>query len=718
MRSGVRRWTFVLAVCSLVLPLSCGTGTSTGKSGASNPTLSTGPTTTGGSPVPITITASGASTLPAGGTLQLSASFPLVQWQVNGISGGNPSLGTISSSGLYTAPACAQVSAPMTVTVTAMPTLGSGSAGSTTLTIVPATIAITPSSVTMFAGRTQQFHATLANTSETAVIWFVNDVLGGNGFLGTVSATGLYSAPFPYFVSQTITVRVTAALAANSNIASTAQVAVSPEVAVNVTPATTTVAAGGQRQFLAAVANNSNPAVTWLVNGTSGGDATAGTITATGLYTAPLGGAVSANISAVSQADPYSSGSAIATVLSPHAIAVRSGGGLAEFYRRAGGQTFTPRGNNYVRLGLLTDSFGRTQIDHTTFISAAYNGTNLYDAARAEAALAAMEANGYNFTRIFLNGCCVGGSGNDQGTGLNSAYIANVVGFLNRAKAHHIQVVLTQDWPPSYGGYGSYLGPCWPQFDMNNLQYLSSCGVQANATYFHDLVQALIVQAAPLDTVFSYELRSEYSYDAAYGPLNLTSGAVTAANGKAYDLGDAASRQAMLDEGLVYWVDHVSAPIRQLDPTAMVTIGFFAPQGPNPYRVGDERLIQPWPAVAASSADYVSIHPYPIPAWAGGLDSLDAYVQNFGFVGYQQKQPVVMEEFGAFVNQYDEATAATLLRDWQVAGCAYNIKGWMFWTWDTDPSEQAAPATWPAFGGTGVINSLLAPATRPDPCVP
>jgi hypothetical protein len=464
------------------------------------------------------------------------------------------------------------------------------------------------------------------------------------------------------------------------------------------------LAAGAQQKFTATVSNNANGAVTWLVNNVSGGNSSIGTITNDGTFTARLDGG-DVLITAIAQADGHTAGSANVTVLPPHAIGVRSTASYAEFFDRATGQSFVPRGNAYVRLGYLRDNFGRTQTDHTTFI------VGMYDSARSDAALSAMQSNGYNVTRVFMNGCCVGGIGDPQG-GINGAYVANVIDFLRLAKKHNIKVMLTHDWLPGYGGYGDLFGPCWPQYEMNNLNFLSSCGIAANVKYYDDFVRALVAQRAPLDTVFSFELRSEYTYDAAYAPLTLTAGSITTANGKTYDLGDNASRQTMMDDGLIYFVDQVASAVRIVDPTALVSIGFFAPQEPNPYRSGDERLIKSWPAVAGSTADFVGIHPYPI---LGGL-TLAQYIQNFGFVGYQQKQPVIMEEFGAFQTDYSEQNAAVLTHDWQVQSCVYGIKGWLFWTWDTPGTDQPWPPTWPAFGGTGVINDALAPVNRPDAC--
>mgnify|MGYP003453178110 CR=1 FL=1 len=60
-----------------------------------------------------TITVYSSVNLPVGSTRQLTAYVPLspntVVWRVNGVVGGNSSIGTVSATGLYTAPAAVQV---------------------------------------------------------------------------------------------------------------------------------------------------------------------------------------------------------------------------------------------------------------------------------------------------------------------------------------------------------------------------------------------------------------------------------------------------------------------------------------------------------------------------------------------------------------------------------------------------------------------------------
>jgi hypothetical protein len=479
-----------------------------------------------------------------------------------------------------------------------------------------------------------------------------------------------------------------------------------PLISVSILSSSVTLAAGGTAQFTATVQNSSNQNVTWDVANIPNGNSQVGTITSTGLYTAPgnLSAPASEKITAVAAADTSRSASVTASVLAAHRFGVRLGAPLAEFFDRTTSMAFTPRGNNYIRLATLTDFKGNPYLAHSTFV------VGLYDANRAETALASMQAGGYNMVTIITEGCCQDTIGNPAG-GLNSDYIANLVDFLQRAKAHTIGVVIASQWVPSFGGFIDHYGACYPQFDDINLVFLSSCGVNTTKMYFQDLVQALINASAPMDAIFAYEVWDEFYYYTAKAPLNSTTGTITTANGQTYDMSSSASRQQMMDDGLVYFADQVRASILTLDPTALVTISFFPPEGPNPSRLGDPRIIQVYPAIASSKLDYVDLHPYPIVLNL----TMDQVAQNYGFVGHQEQKPIIMGEFGAFIWAYaNDSDAAAGMKSWQIQSCAYNFKGWLLWTWDTD--EQ--PELWNALSGGGTINKSLAPASRSNPCSP
>jgi hypothetical protein len=87
-------------------------------------------------------------------------------------------------------------------------------------------------------------------------------------------------------------------------------------ITVTVSPSSATVPAGGSITLTATVQNTSNTAVTWLVDGVPGGNSAVGTISASGVYTAPKlppsGGTVP--VSAESQADATKSSTATVTV--------------------------------------------------------------------------------------------------------------------------------------------------------------------------------------------------------------------------------------------------------------------------------------------------------------------------------------------------------------------------------------------------------------------
>jgi hypothetical protein len=91
-------------------------------------------------------------------------------------------------------------------------------------------------------------------------------------------------------------------------------------ITVSVSPRTVSRFPTEQQSFAASVSGTTNGTVSWQVNGVTGGDATAGTIDPTGMYTAP-GVVPSPNnpvmVTAVSQADVTKSGSATVTLKAP-----------------------------------------------------------------------------------------------------------------------------------------------------------------------------------------------------------------------------------------------------------------------------------------------------------------------------------------------------------------------------------------------------------------
>ena len=87
-------------------------------------------------------------------------------------------------------------------------------------------------------------------------------------------------------------------------------------VSVSINPTAATVATGGVQQFSATVSGSSTTSVTWSVDGIAGGNSTVGTVSSSGLYTAPASTGTH-NVTATSVADSTKSASAAVTVIPP-----------------------------------------------------------------------------------------------------------------------------------------------------------------------------------------------------------------------------------------------------------------------------------------------------------------------------------------------------------------------------------------------------------------
>jgi hypothetical protein len=210
--------------------------------------------------------------------------------------------GTITSGGQYTAPSSAG-----TYTVSATSVADPSKSASAVVTVsqpIQVSISVSPTTASLQTGGQQQFTAYVSGTSNTTVTWSASG--------GTVTSGGLYAAP-----NAAGTYTVTAVSAADPTKSASATVTVSAPQPISVTISPTTVAMPQkwQQQFAATVSGSSNTAVSWAV--TQG----TGTITQSGLYTAPQAVATDIVV-ATSQADSTKSASASITVVAPHSVAL------------------------------------------------------------------------------------------------------------------------------------------------------------------------------------------------------------------------------------------------------------------------------------------------------------------------------------------------------------------------------------------------------------
>ena len=200
------------------------------------------------------------------------------------------------------------------------------------------TVSLNQSSMNVAVGGTAQFTATVKGTTNTAVNWSVDGVAGGNATTGTVSASGLYTAP-----AAAGSHKVTATSVAETSASASAAVTVGALGAIS--PTAAFLPPSGTQQFSSSIQGFSNTSITWAVNQVTGGNASFGTITTAGLYTAPTQPGTY-TVTATSAADSSVTASATVTVgtitLSP-ASALLAGSQTQQFTptASAGVTTFT-----------------------------------------------------------------------------------------------------------------------------------------------------------------------------------------------------------------------------------------------------------------------------------------------------------------------------------------------------------------------------------------
>lgn len=280
------------------------------------------------------------NSVPTTGTRQLSVTVTgpvnkAVTWSVNGIVGGNSTVGIVSASGLYSAPAAILANGlPVAVTATSVAdTTAKSTCQMTVRNVIPKPSAVSPNPVPAGA-------FTLIITGNNFIagsgVYLATGVTAGSGVAdgsGQVPASAralitVFNSNLKLTVSGTATsAELTNAFLIISNpgpLAVSAPFPISPKssVAVSISPAAATVALGGTQPFQAAVTGTTTLGVTWKVNGLIGGGPDTGTISTTGLYSAPnaipLAGSVA--IQAVAVADGSTVATATVNLLDPLAV--------------------------------------------------------------------------------------------------------------------------------------------------------------------------------------------------------------------------------------------------------------------------------------------------------------------------------------------------------------------------------------------------------------
>lgn len=387
---------------------------------------------------------------------------------------------------------------------------------------------------------------------------------------------------------------------------------------------------------------------------------------------------------------------------SRHRIAVESVGGEGAFLDTATGARFVPRGMNYNR---FITRYGSAIADDLLT-------TSHYDPVTVSEDLAAMSALGFNTVRILIDTClpasgCAGTG--PSGRSVNPGYLDNLADFLSIAAEHGMVVIVASNTLPDDSWWVNETARLQTdQFESANNEFLNPEAVPIYVDYWRQLVQGLVDRGARTDVVLGYELRQEHHFHIDYAPLSLTSGTVTTANGETYDMASQADKDRMIDEGLVYWADLLRDEIRAIDPTALVTVGFFTPNSPNQVNGPDEtRLVRTSYFLRNAAADFIDLHHYA----GNGVDDSDIW-ENFGIDGVAEK-PLILGEHGAFRHWWpNEAAGAASVMALEVEACRVGFDGFLVWAWRGDLSEDLYWAT----DGDGEVAAVVAPVNRPDPC--
>lgn len=395
-------------------------------------------------------------------------------------------------------------------------------------------------------------------------------------------------------------------------------------------------------------------------------------------------------------------------------------------YDSATGATFRPRGANYIRLATAEKSHGAY---HSTF------EPGHYDPADAQAVLDGMQkASGYDTVRVFVDsgdGFYDHGliTGTDQPDGLDQAYLDNFADFVRRATEHGIYVLPTLEAFPLNPHYVDIInrvdgGAPNPAIAGNNQWYMDAGFIEAKKEYLRNFVTEMKKRLGAGTTgILAYSMSNEAFWETTKAPLNRTTGTFTGPDGVSYDMTKPDRRQQAADASMVLAANAAVAGVREADPDALTTIGFFTPHAVGV--AGYDGFSSPCvdhpacrypgrPAAVAywSNIDFIDLHTYPgtLPL---AQDLATAEVSEI-------HKPYVLGEFGALKETFPDVTkAAYAMRDLQVASCGLGAQGWLFWTYDTDlvpPVLAYQDLFWSLADRGGAINGLLAPVVRHDPC--
>jgi uncharacterized protein (DUF1800 family) len=212
-------------------------------------------------------------------TMQFKTEAP-VTWSVNGIPGGNSDIGTISSIGLYTAPAIVPLpNNKVTIGSSSEIYPSKGNFGVAVLNPIPIVTTVTPGSFS--EGVAQIVVNGSAFVYGAQILW--NGVVVPTTFLSGTQLVALITENTPGTYPVTV-VNPDPGSASSGKVNALVQPG---QVVIKLQPTETFVRVNNSITIMPTVTGSQDIALTWTVNGIAGGNPQIGTITAQGVYTAP-----------------------------------------------------------------------------------------------------------------------------------------------------------------------------------------------------------------------------------------------------------------------------------------------------------------------------------------------------------------------------------------------------------------------------------------------
>jgi len=367
---------------------------------------------------------------------------------------------------------------------------------------------------------------------------------------------------------------------------------------------------------------------------------------------------------------------------------------------------------------------------HSTFDVGVYNRT------RYVAAFKALQRDGFNINRVFLDELPnrgIGGLTNATDP-LDPAWVDRLAQYISDAEAHDIYTMVTLVYCPDnayFRNFSKRFPPRSAEWAGSwNGAFLTRAGQGMFTEYASRLAAGLKARLAPsAQAGILVSLQNEFFLSGDAYPFELSSGKIAMADGVEYDMASPKERQQAADANTNLWAHKARAAIRSHLPSTLVTAGVFTFDAV--HKAGPNGLVLPacyasaprpvpktidcrFPArplwLAQSGVDFLDVHIYMAD---GSPTAIETNLVTDEWDQVPTDIPVMMGEFGCNWNWYPNANAcAPHVRQLQLSSCDKGFSAWLYWQYDCEAQQD----WYTQVDADGAINSALSPAVHPDVC--